>query len=570
MSTSTLRVGYVGTPDTGRTEEFRALLQEHFEAVRVFDLARLGSLDFEGADVLVVDSDGFDIDSGSAHPWTTMTTDDVTTDALPLPTVFVGGIGSYFAAEVLGLKLGTGCQCLTELAIVDPPATSHPIFSGPAPVPAVEPTTIDSPDNFLAYSLVKDVPATVQVVEIHAPVDPDLRAEFEAAADAAEETGDEEELGRLSRLITGPGMATMSDGFLDSPDCEYILGGVSDKAHDYVAVGRHGRFLLWGFEGPPSVMRGLGKALFVNAVCYIADFAGAECEVLRIEQPRESLRIDLALTPDDELDAAATRLFLEPTPVGTTVADALAWYDHNRGYLRAFGGAYLGKFTIDGDLRELGIANDDPKLLTTLADLLDTEGPEGERARTLWQRYLRRDVQDAATERSWLAANAEHLFFSDTAGYRWTSRIDLPALRKPDTQLRKDDLIAYRVHAVRNTSGRTAARVEFLVDAGFHVYPPGSRDGIGLSFSLPENSDMRIVQPFALEAAEREPLALDEAGPEPLAPDEAERPLTFAIGRLVLEGPGDQLDLQMTFQACNVHQCLRPSTMTLSCPIEQE
>lgn len=45
-----------------------------------------------------------------------------------------------------------------------------------------------------------------------------------------------------------PGMIARPWGFADSPDAEYISGGVSAKDIDAVAMGRHGNFFFWGFS----------------------------------------------------------------------------------------------------------------------------------------------------------------------------------------------------------------------------------------------------------------------------------------------------------------------------------
>lgn len=96
---------------------------------------------------------------------------------------------------------------------------------------------IASPEKFLAFARTKQVPEKISVATIHA-----------------------ERQGGRARLVS------TSAGFLDSPDCEHILGGINLKAHDYNAVARQGRFLSWGFHGDPSQMTELGRALFLNAI----------------------------------------------------------------------------------------------------------------------------------------------------------------------------------------------------------------------------------------------------------------------------------------------------------------
>lgn len=69
-------------------------------------------------------------------------------------------------------------------------------------------------------------------------------------------------------------MISKSAGFLDSPDVEFISGGVSAKGLEEVAIGRHGNFLHWGFSASPEEMTEEAKSVFANAIVYISQFAG--------------------------------------------------------------------------------------------------------------------------------------------------------------------------------------------------------------------------------------------------------------------------------------------------------
>ncbi len=70
------------------------------------------------------------------------------------------------------------------------------------------------------------------------------------------------------------GMVSRPWGYTDSPDAEYISSGVCAKTLDAVAIGRHGNFLTWGFAASPAYMTEEAKAVFANAICYIAQFKG--------------------------------------------------------------------------------------------------------------------------------------------------------------------------------------------------------------------------------------------------------------------------------------------------------
>jgi hypothetical protein len=59
-------------------------------------------------------------------------------------------------------------------------------------------------------------------------------------------------------------------GFTDSPDAEVLAKGFNHgKEYGAVGIGRHGNFLQWGYQAPPSQMTEAGKKLFLNCICYI-------------------------------------------------------------------------------------------------------------------------------------------------------------------------------------------------------------------------------------------------------------------------------------------------------------
>ena len=72
------------------------------------------------------------------------------------------------------------------------------------------------------------------------------------------------------------GMVSRPWGYLDGPDTEFISSGVCAKTIDAVAIGRHANFLHWGFAASPTYMTEEAKAVFANAVCYIAQFKGQQ------------------------------------------------------------------------------------------------------------------------------------------------------------------------------------------------------------------------------------------------------------------------------------------------------
>ena len=70
------------------------------------------------------------------------------------------------------------------------------------------------------------------------------------------------------------GIVSRDRGFLDSPDTEWISGGVNTKGPNAVAIGRHGNFFHWGFAASPTYMTEDAQLVFINAVHYIHQFDG--------------------------------------------------------------------------------------------------------------------------------------------------------------------------------------------------------------------------------------------------------------------------------------------------------
>lgn len=536
------RVLYVGQPGTERESRFVTFLQEHFSEVSTASVTQIGQLDFDGVELAIVDGEPL---KGEQPP------KDLVAEALPVPTVLVGGLGGK-VTDAIGLKLGWqyGCLCLDNRAIIDEASLDHAIFRGPRPVRVPVPETIATPENFLHYAKVKDVPEKLAVIEMHAADCPQTEAEaagLQARYEALAAAGDPEALQTLIAEQRTPGLVSTSAGFFDSPDCERILGGINAKAHDYIAVGRQGRFLSWGFHGHPGVMTDLGKALFLNAVHYIAGFAGDPVEALRVQWSREMLQVSLGFL--DTLDGRDPGQFLAssfgsdvPAGIGLSTAEALAWYDDNRGYLRRTGTGHSGRYEVDADLLPLSLANDDVRLLELLATLLGERGAEGDRARRLWQRYVRRDPRDAVTEQEWRQKHHDQLFFSDWAGYRWIARDELPAFVVPRTGHAEDGPVTVSVAADRDGDELDVV-VSFWLRPGFYLYAPGAPDGVPVSV-VPTSSHEVVAGPAF-----------------PDVPDFHLSGNTTLSMRV--RGASDDVELAVTVQACDAQSCTPPATLSL-------
>ena len=69
-----------------------------------------------------------------------------------------------------------------------------------------------------------------------------------------------------------PGVVAGGWGYEDSPDAEFIAGGLNSKGPNSVALGRHGPFFHWGFYAEPRDMTESGRMAFLNAVVYTEKF----------------------------------------------------------------------------------------------------------------------------------------------------------------------------------------------------------------------------------------------------------------------------------------------------------
>lgn len=218
-----LSVVYAAGPNAQRTKEFKEFLASRFSSVSVVPVSAFKPEAVTGHQVLVVDA-----------PL-----------KLPLdfrrPTILVATAGVMTAMNSK-LKFDWYCQCLAKDAHdVD---TKHPIFNKPFKV------DIQYQD--------RPMPGHYQMISTPGSLPKVLKTWRVAKIDMNDGTG----------MI--PGMVSTGDGFLDSPDCEVISGGINTKSPEAVAIGRQGSFLMWGFETAPSNMTDSAKDAFTNCVAYIA------------------------------------------------------------------------------------------------------------------------------------------------------------------------------------------------------------------------------------------------------------------------------------------------------------
>jgi hypothetical protein len=298
-----------------------------------------------------------------------------------------------------------------------------------------------------------------------------------------------------------PGLVATGVRFCDSPDAEAVAGGIHSKTADHVAIGRHGSFVLFGFQGDPSRLTPVGRRLLLNVLAWARAQDGQPLLAQRKAVPREFAK----------------------SKVG---ADEL-------GYVRAI--ALTGPF-VDEECRKLGVANDAPGFLDALAGRLQRD-PADDLARRLLARYA--PAAPAADLGAWLAANRARLYFTEWGGYLWQLA---PAANEP---LAVKGLDGDEVVAIEARADDRMLRIEVKVQPGYHLYPPGSQEGVPIAVELDPRS------------------AFAAAGPL-VAP---RRPHLEGTVRLELplqrKGPGDALVARFTWQACDEQMCFPPATVTI-------
>lgn len=264
------------------------------------------------------------------------------------------------------------------------------------------------------------------------------------------------------------GLVSRDKGFLDSPDTEWISSGVNSKNPDAVAIGRHGNFFLWGFAASPTYLTEEAKTVFVNAVHYIRKF-DRQAPIAR-KRPGTALRssIEFALASmsdegyaerlkshevfvaEDAKRVAAIRAriaageqvskfdrqMLDRRPMRKPgrfeyirryvpkeewsrldgdVAAVTAWFADRLPYMYPSGWYEL---VIDEELRELGVGNDDVRMLDKAIATWEAGG-DAKAMRRILMRYTDQSFEASGQWREWLRTNRAKLFYTEAGGFKW-------------------------------------------------------------------------------------------------------------------------------------------------------
>jgi hypothetical protein len=418
------------------------------------------------------------------------------------------------------------------------------------------------------------------------------------------------------------GVVSMGDGFTDSPDAEYIAGGVNHKTPTAVAIGRHGPFFLWGFSAPPGDLTESGRRAFLNSIVYAAKFDHAPLLVRLTMSSRDRVpwmigfiaarqaayasyteRVrqhnrDLAAAREKAKTAPGTLMAKEkellgrkelaeksydeyarmsdtrrhfPADVvqrcGDDAVKFTAWYEENRPYMYSTKRFF---HEVDEDAKALGIPNYDPRLLDACVAALD-RGPDADRAARLLRRYTGEAFATPAEWRAWLAASRADLFFSDVGGYRFFPKsgadashrraVAAAAAEEPpaDRPVALSAVVRPAAAAVGDT---VTVAVRMTIAPGWHTYaaagPGGAAVATRLGDALPAGA--KAEGPWRPPAGE----------PQPNGGAAYTGDVVFLrTVRLEAVPPGAlEVPLTVSFQACDRERCLPPETVKLTARVE--
>lgn len=431
-----------------RLPDFENYLQNYFKEVETVD-ARNYSTDMSAAyDVTIFDQ--------VIDPWKEQVYEEVDgkihfepakylTEDYDHATIFIGHTAPIMGQSI-GSKLDWLCLCLDADAhhlVID-----HPIFNGPFPV---ELTLVKkkTPENIFLYPSGDNVPKEI----------PMWRVQKEGYIE-----------GGGYRV----GMVSRGEGFLDSPDTEYISSGVNTKDVGAVALGRHGNFFLWGFSGSPDYMTNEAKQVFANAVVYMKQFKGKK-PIARKYNDKIATKdyIDLIVGSLDNDSYLNYRAYLEknneksakyfsdlkakkengeeltesehamlqmqskPEPLPTkqeyyqqmagqffdpkykdNIEELKKYLEDNRKFMYSDPDDPYSRIKIDEDAKALGVGNEDKAILKKSIEMLK-KGENTDLANRLLERYTNKSFTTPSQWEDWYEENNDRLFFSQAAGFKW-------------------------------------------------------------------------------------------------------------------------------------------------------
>jgi hypothetical protein len=221
-----------------------------------------------------------------------------------------------------------------------------------------------------------------------------------------------------------PGWCTSGDEtLLDSPEVEWICGGINSKTPRHAAIWRQGHLLHFGFQESPAQLNASGRALLVNAIAYAARFrrdrpiAATPSGFVCPTYPRATLYLRKTLAADTATAKAAAPYLgaaLRPELAKLEIGELRAWLAQHEGRLTADD---KGLLALDPDAEALGKRIDRREDIAACIALL--EDPERGAAAG---RLLARRIPEGPGGESWgkwWKENEPFVFFTEVGGYRW-------------------------------------------------------------------------------------------------------------------------------------------------------
>lgn len=584
-----------------RTADFTKFLKQRFNKVRAVD----------GKDYTSGMSDGYDVTVFDGRPKAirpaVRETDDkgrIIKYIRPayLPDDFDrAAVCIAEMSEDLGRSVGTKndwfCLCLYNYA--HNWKKDHAIFNGPFKV-SIRSEMLPTPENAKEYCPIYGytLPELTEMWLVHSAVTP--------------------ENGKRIGMVSRPW------GYTDSPEAEIISSGVCAKSIDAVAIGRHGNFFHWGFAAKPSDMTEPARAALANAIVYMKDFNGrhviarkkdegiatrdrataAKYTVSRAcwkDQFDTNMKfyhmMDSMITAVKSRKAAGEKLlpademYLKfPAPempvqepydqylqkqdpklyeiFGEDEEEYARYYDKNRPYFTT-DGAY--GIVVDQDARSLKIANNDIRLLYKAVELLENGGNDAEKGRRLLERYTLCRFSTPAQWKSWLDANRDRMFFTESGGWLWLVDTLDPAVPGNDYSVRdKSDGNAPVVPAV--PAGVTDADNPVALKAELADGPDGTKDVVVTmtvhdvfhTYATLADGDSFIPTEITVELPE----GYEKVGELVLpAPSPSATATTYYTGtgvfRQRIKGSGTGVvTCKIRYQVCDASICMPPVTKT--------
>lgn len=511
-----------------RMNEFKTLLEEYFQSVTTLDVREYKQDVSKEYDVTIFDAlpapiiKAEDLRDNKGNYIKTLLPQYLDSN-FDSPTLFIGHTGGVMRNR-LDLKIDWYCLCLNSHALQC--NTKHKIFHDPFQTPITKELR-KTPQQALGYLSGQQLPEQMPMWRV-------------------QKAGYRE--GKQNRV----GLVSSGEPFKEGPDSEYISGGESLKSIDAAAIARHANFFLWGFAASPSGMTEEARIVFINSVAYISEFKGNRIVVRKNEAGgTQRSYVDHLLNLLATKEGAAVEKFLSPELLTLYKKDAVACRKQiraDRPYFYGFG--TYEQFVIDKEAQQMGVANNNPKILDKAISLLEKDSTNT-LAKRILERYTTEKFNTAEKWREWYHKNRKTMFFSEVAGYVFITPSSITKKEYSTERESHDPATVTTTFFSKNEKKFIKISVELEED--YHIY------------AMEENGNSPF---FATK------IAFDEAvkphgtilRPQAILYD-SESKIYIYKGRIefIQEYTGTIMDKigTISFQCCNSKVCLEPVTISL-------